>query len=821
MTVGILAEKPSAARNVAKALGGMAGTFEGTPYIITAARGHLYEYKQPDQQVAADLAVKYKSWDLANLPWDLSQLSWVRGPRRDAEPTISKVQGDLSAVTEIVCATDVDPSGEGGLIFGEIIEELGLGGKKLSRMYFTDESEKELQKAFRERKDIASIDDFDEMRMATCRTQWDFLSIQFSRVASVQANHRTNDNGVPKMTVVRQGRLKSAMTLLVGDGLKAYNDYVKKPFFAARFKDDLDVVYSRKDEERFDKKEDVDLTQLSASTVTVDSKEMKRKSPPRLLDLAGLSSILSGRGVKADVVLKVYQRLYEAQIVSYPRTEDRIITSEQHAEMLPKIDQIAQVVGVDPSILTHRLPRKTHVKTGGAHGANRPGVNVPASLDALEITYGREAVMIYELLARNYLAMHAEDYEYEQQKGHVTDYPEFMGLANVPRAPGWKAVFAEGADDDDADASAQGLGSSAEPFVHEGANQRPPHPTMTWLMKQLEKREVGTGATRTSTYANISKEGSRGQIFSEKRGKITMTEVGNISYLMLPNTKIGDLNATERLTLDMKAVARGQKSSQEVLGEVADMVRHDIDVMGVNAKAMRKALGLKDPAPRERVSGTWAGQEVVFNRIWSGHRFTDEELEDLLAGAVVTITATSARTGKDFTVKGALGEKEYKGKMVVGFQLDFTDDVPDSWAQHVFTDVEKDTLRKGGTVHISDAVSKNTGNKFECDVMYGVEKGSGSDRKKIIPNFSTDELSVSYLGHVFTDDERERLERGETVLIDGYTSKKGNVFSAKTTFDADPKGGKKINFHFDSPSGKKTPGKGKNNGGATRGRKGR
>ena len=150
---------------------------------------------------------------------------------------------------------------------------------------------------------------------------------------------------------------------------------------------------------------------------------MKSTAPPKLIDLASLSAKLSTSGVSAKEVLNTYQKMYEAKVVSYPRTEDKVITPEQFNDLLPLVDKIAGVVGVDTSLLTHKSPRSTHVKTGGAHGANRPGPNVPKKLDDL-VQYGSCAPMIYEILAKNYLAMLAEDYEYEQQKGHVTDYPK-------------------------------------------------------------------------------------------------------------------------------------------------------------------------------------------------------------------------------------------------------------------------------------------------------------------------------------------------------------------------------------------------------------
>ena len=122
--------------------------------------------------------------------------------------------------------------------------------------------------------------------------------------------------------------------------------------------------------------------------------------------------------------------MYEAGIVSYPRTEDKCITIDQFNQLLPFVDSIARVVGVDTSLLTHRAPRKTHIKKGMAHGANRPGLTVPKSLSELG-KYGAGAEEIYTILAKNYLATLCENFVYESQKGHLAKYPEFKGSATV------------------------------------------------------------------------------------------------------------------------------------------------------------------------------------------------------------------------------------------------------------------------------------------------------------------------------------------------------------------------------------------------------
>ena len=734
MTIVIVTEKPSAAKNFAQALGGVAGTYKGENYLITHLRGHLYEYVEPEKQVPASLSAQYKDWGLEHLPWDMSQFSWKREPREGASQSIQKVKKDLAGATEIVIATDVDPSGEGGLLAVEVFEELGIAKstKKFSRMYFTDEAAKSVQDAFINRKPVPDVQKLDEYLMATTRSKWDFASIQFTRVASQSAAQRT---------VLRQGRLKSAMVLLVGDGLKAYNEYVKKPFYTNKFRDENNVVYTNENEPRFDSKAEVPAS-YSASAVVLDGRENKRTQPPKLLDLAGLSAILSSKGVKAAEVLKVYQAMYEAQIVSYPRTEDRVVTPEQFNELLPKVDAIAKVVGADVSLLTQRKPRATHVKTGGAHGANRPGLTVPSSLDELERKFGKVGPMIYDILAKNYLRILAEDYVYEQQKGHVKDYPDFKGVANVPRSMGWKAVFDDGSGDDlDEDENNAGLGTKAEPFVFEGANKRPPHPTMKWLMAQLERRDVGTGATRTSIYADVTNAKTKFPLLVENRGKLTLADpCGEQSYRMLPGTRIADLAITERLTAYMKAVAKGQKDADEVLAEVAEMIRADIVTMGKNAQTMYKELDLKPIVTKEKAEGTWKGKQVSFAREWSGHRFTDAEVADLLAGKEIECTEfVSAKTGNKFGARGKLEEQTFKGKKYLGFKL-------------------------GG--------------------FLGGGAGDGS-------------IPKSYLGHSFTAAELKALEEGKTIEVKGYRSKAGKSFDAPTSWGKKPGEDKEwFQFHF-------------------------
>lgn len=786
MTVGILTEKPSAARNFAAALGGTSGTYNGEAYVIAHARGHLYEFADPHRMVAdPDLSEKYQKWNLENLPWNPEDLDWHLEVIKDAKSVAQDVKKTLSRCDEIVVATDVDPTGEGGMIAVNAFLELGLSPKTFSRMYFTDEAKASLQKAFTARKPISSLADFDEYKKARYRSQFDLLSMQWTRVATNMARQSGQN------AVLRQGRLKSAMVKLVGDQLKAYEEYVKKPFFQNRFQDENGVVYTHADEPRFDSEDQVPQ-QYGPSPVAHDGTTKKKTTPPKLLDLAALSSMLVGKGIKAKLVLSTYQKMYENQVVSYPRTEDKTITPEQFDELVPLVDKIAGVVGVDTKHLTHRKPRPTHVKAQGAHGANRPGPKVPGSLDAVEQTYGKAGRLIYETLAKNYLAMIAEDYEYDQQKGHVQKWPDFVGIANVPTSLGWKLVFDPTAGDDDgdgdADENSKGLGNNAEPFVFEGANKRPEHPSMKWLMKQLEKRDVGTGATRTSTYSEVTSTTAKYPLLLEKGRKLTLAEVGKMSWHLLPDTRIGDLGLTEKVYVDMRAIAEGKTTAEECLTVVADWVHEDIETMRKNAEAMRSKLGLKEQVIVARAEGMWqkapgGPKKVAFKKIFSGHEFTDEEITKLLDGEKIFFQATS-KAGRSYTATGALGVGEFKGKKFVGFQLEVPDG-PTAWCGRTFTPAEVKSLEAGQTLEINDFVSPKSGKTFGCKVSWDPRA------KKIVADFGTNEPPQSWCSHTFTPEEKRKLADGETISVSGFVSKKGRTFDAKVSWKEEG-GAKKI-----------------------------
>lgn len=825
LTYLILAEKPSAAKNMADALGGMTGTFEGQKYKIVSLYGHMLTFAEPHEMVSHVEQENFESWQPEFMPWDISKLDWSKVPQKSRSPRTGKISSKQDGIdnvkkaskgcSSIVIGTDKDPSGEGQLIGWEVIQAIGWTGD-VKRMYFIDESDKGLQQGFRDIEDLPSYDKDGEYVKADVRSRWDFISMQLTRL-STQAT-RTKGYSV----VVRQGRLKSVMTKLVADQLALVKAYKKKPYFEVKYKDDLGNNYGRKFDEdvdtfRYPDKKDAtnDMKNFNPSDVVEDSKTKKKTAPGKLLDLGGLASILGSQGYKSKEVLATYQKMYEAKIVSYPRTEDKIISKEQFKEMLPLVNKIADVVGADKSLLTHKSPRSTHVKDGGAHGANRPGLVVPTNLKALS-KFGKSAEAIYDILGKNFLAMFGEDYEYFSVKGHIKDHPEFKTTVSIPIDLGFKAIFdadKESSDEQDEDFISNGLGKTGTAFISEGVNKKPPHPTHKWLEKQLSKYDVGTGATRVGTLSDVTS--GKTALLTDTRGKLDLTKIGLISSVLLEGSYIGDPVVTEKLFKSMKDVGELKLKPKVVLETATALVKHDKEVFYSNASKLEKLVGKPDMVVKEKISGVYSptGERIQFNIDWSGHRFTDKEIESLLNGEDIRIDAISNKSKKAFTVDGKLGESEYKGKKFWGFQPEFknaddyditTAPFPKEWSGYKFKQTDEVKLRLGEEISIT-AISKAK-KPFDVDVTFGISEYNGNKGWRIIPHFKkADDFDIKsakfpkeWSGHKFTKAEEDKLRDGKTINIKAI-SKVKKPYEVDVSFGIDEyKGNKswKIIPHF-------------------------
>lgn len=769
--IAILTEKPSAAKNFAKALGGLDGIYHGEEYRIVNSVGHLFAFpSDPSELVFPSRQRQYKRWSFDNLPWEESDFRWKRVLLPGRQKVLSEIKKGCKDAEEIVIATDNDPSGEGMLIAAEILTALHLEKKPLSRMYFEDESPKSIQKAFRDRKAIPSLQENTEYIKADYRSRWDYLSMQFTRIATLCS---------PDNTLLRNGRLKSFMNILVGDGLEEYSSYKPSSVLENAFQDEMGVWYTKKENERYPTAEEVPMDGLHPSNVVEDGTKRKSVPPPKLLDLAGLSAILAQKGYKASYVLALYQKMYEDSVVSYPRTEDAGISAEQFRELLGNIDEIAQLVGVDPGLLTHRSMRSTHVGTGFTHGANRPGPSVPSSLRDLDKEYGKGAALIYETLALNTLAMFCEDQILEITSGHVEDFPDYKGSVTNCLSIGFKAIW----DTDPEEFSEKKLGTTASPAVREIKSKRPPQPTMKWLMKQLEKYNVGTGATRTSIYADITYD-KKWPLLNEEKGKLTLTQLGRHNYNLLKGTNIGSPHLTEQLQTEMKAIGDGKISGADVeklLQNMKKYVMEDMKTMQKNGNVGNTAQHFEEdqqtpytcPVCGSPIIRKWWGYDCAARKDGNcGFSIGDEVLEVHIPQEQQVNLITQGATDMIYGFVSKKGTK-FNAKLVVDKEQHGTKFEYEPYQSQVIPGLLCPIC--GGPIHktsfgLGCSNYRTTGCKFT--------------------------VSGKLKGKKLTETQMVNLAKGGWVMIKGMTSNKGSKFDAKVRIEVN-NGETSLKFSFD------------------------
>lgn len=719
----ILTEKPSMASEMALALGGMKGDLKtGETYEIIHARGHLLELaKNPDEQVASELKEKYKSWDLKHLPWHYDDFLWKIKPKSGVSNLLTVIKTTFKKADEIVIATDVDPLGEGDLIAWNLIKYFKADkGKKITRAVFSEQSVDAYYKAIYSRK---VVDDNDKLyRMAKMRSEFDYQTMQWTRLCSpYRPDYKT---------VIRQGRLKTAIVTLIGEQEKKLKEYKPDPHYGLAFRDENKVLYTS-DKVVYKKDKNGILDNVLEDTPVIVKREIQSKNPPKLMNIDKIGGILAKQGFSSNSVLETYQKLYEDKYVSYPRTADDTMTMDQYEQLLPFVDKIAKCVGVDNTILTYRTPRSVHVKDTAFHGVNRPSTRVPNHVDDLR-AYGNLAVEIYKIVAINFLAIFCENFEYEASYAKLKSNPDFIGVGKSVTQLGYKALLK-----DEKLADYLGIGSIAKPICHEKVKTRPKTPTVTWLMDELDKRDIGTGATRTSTFVQISDlKLNKSVMVNETKGKLSLSDLGQLSYNIMRNTNLASLDFTYRLQEQIKNDATDEQKMKSVMYDIERLVLEDKKIIEENMKGFEKM-----EINNDYHYCVFKGKDIKFKKKFAGHEFSEEEINSLVNEEKITFTGDS---GKSFT--GGLAEQTFvtnDGKSIKywGFKAEMP----------------------------------QNNDYYYCDF-----------------NGKSIKFKKKFAGHIFSEKELQKLANGETITFVGNNSKEFTGNLAEQSFVTDD--GKTIKF---------------------------
>ncbi len=795
----IIAEKPSAARNFQKALGGSSGMFEGDEYVIVNLFGHILSLETPEKTAYP----QYKSTvggfsNLDNLPWDYKWFDFNKKvPIGRNESDISNVKNLIAEIKNYladgyipVIASDVDAMGEGDLLVNEVLKYIGYKGR-IYREYHVDETPAGFTKALREKKDVTNRNN--GVVAATTRSTLDFLTQQLVRAATVTI--QTKGYKLPRP--VHVGRLQSTIMAMVGDQLKALSEYKPSSVWESRYNLDDVLILSAPDMPQFKTKEEWDPGNLPEQAKVKETKQTPgRTAPPKALSLTALGKLMSPKGISSKRLMELAQKMYEDAVITYPRTEDNFVTPEQFAESLRTLDTVIRVMGMDPAVFTHRQPRKTHVKEGGSHGALRPGINIPGDVAELDAKYGQGASAIYKAITERFLMMFLEDTEWVRHDYETigTD-PVFKGSIRIITR---KGVTDPDEDTGDVKAVLPDLNHMAKLYAHEVKSVAPQKPTESWVLGQLIKFNVGTASTQIPTVGRMIGKTADFPMNpgTKPSDPLSLTPIGAVSYQVAKGISLGTPECTRHYEEMIKTViaepdtAKAQdlcyKQFTQTLKEDIEHIYHmsfDLDALGFNKTA-------------EKAMGVWNGETVKIPVSHAGHKFTKDELDRLFAGEVIDFT------GEDFNknpvkVSIQLAHMTYKGKPYVGFkdaaycygtfggqEIKFKR----TYMGYHFSDEECKKLLDGETLAftgtIKDGEKQELKGRLEKQktesgtVFYGV-KAEFPLREGYVRGIfkgQTVTFKGSWSDHVFTKDEINRLLAGETISIT-YTSKKDGQLS--------------------------------------------
>ena len=362
-----IAEKPSVAQQFADALKLRGrrrdGYIESEDAIVTWCVGHLVTMSYPD---AYDL--KYKRWSLQTLPFL---------PKEFKYEIIPGVAKQFAVVKELLNRPDVDTiyvctdSGrEGEYIYRLVAQMAGVKDKRQKRVWIDSQTEEEILRGIREAKDESEYDNLSASAYLRAREDY-LMGINFSRVLTLRYGPAVSQYLGTKFTVLSVGRVMTCVLGMVVRREREIRSFVKTPFyrvvgtFEAVTKDGrslpLEAEWKAVEGSRyfgtpflykdngFKERERAQeliayLKEEKPLTARVISKEKKKetKNPPLLYNLAELQNDCSKMfKISPDEALKVVQELYEKKMVTYPRTDARVLSAAVAKEIRKNISGLS------------------------------------------------------------------------------------------------------------------------------------------------------------------------------------------------------------------------------------------------------------------------------------------------------------------------------------------------------------------------------------------------------------------------------------------------------------------------------------------------
>ena len=356
----LITEKPSVAMEFAKVLkiGGTRkdGYLESEEWVITWCVGHLVTMSYPEKYDE-----KLKFWRLDTLPFLPKEFKYeLIG---NTEKQFHVIQGLLlrEDVESVYVATDSGREGE--YIYRLVEQEVGVQKRERKRVWIDSQTEEEIKKGIDQAKDLAEYDSLSDS--AYLRAKEDYLiGINFSRLLTIIYGRRLAKEIQEEKVSISVGRVMTCVLGMVVEREREIRNFKKVPYYkivgtfqkgSGSFQADWKVTEKSKynqspklyNDVGFRKKEDaMELTnylQMKNAFVTEVKKSKTKELAPLLFNLAEIQNECTKRfKIKPDETLECIQNLYEKKLVTYPRTDARVLSSAVAKEIKKNLNGIAK-----------------------------------------------------------------------------------------------------------------------------------------------------------------------------------------------------------------------------------------------------------------------------------------------------------------------------------------------------------------------------------------------------------------------------------------------------------------------------------------------
>ncbi|ABR47352.1 DNA topoisomerase, type IA, central domain protein [Alkaliphilus metalliredigens QYMF] len=361
-----IAEKPSVALEFAKTLNIKGnkkdGFIESNEAVVTWCIGHLVTMSYPDKYDD-----KYKKWVLKDLPFL---------PNKYKYEVIKNVKKQFDIIKTLMKRTDIstiyvctDSGREGEYIYRLVDEMVNVKGKTKKRVWIDSQTEEEIKKGV---KNAKPLDEYDNLANAAyLRAKEDYLmGINFSRLLTLSYGSALSKRLGKKYVVIAVGRVMTCVLGMVVQREREIREFVKTPYYKiiSNFQLDQSMDYDGewkaiessnyymsdllykdigfkevKSAEKFIRELKEDNTELTAVVETIKKKK-ETKNPPLLYNLAELQNELSKKlKINPDETLKVAQKLYEKKMITYPRTDARVLSNAVAKEIHSNLKGLLRV----------------------------------------------------------------------------------------------------------------------------------------------------------------------------------------------------------------------------------------------------------------------------------------------------------------------------------------------------------------------------------------------------------------------------------------------------------------------------------------------